>query len=82
MQQPLENTKNSNTASSFLEPLLTDFRIIFERDPAERNWLEVVFCYPGFHALSLHRLAHWLHRRKVDFIPRLISHLGRFFTPR
>jgi serine O-acetyltransferase len=72
MQQPLENIKNSNTATSFLKPLLTDFPIIFKRDPAERNWLEVLFCC----------LAHWLHCRKVDFIPRLISHLGRFFTPR
>ncbi|OYD94843.1 serine O-acetyltransferase [Nostoc sp. 'Peltigera membranacea cyanobiont' 210A] len=64
----------------FFEPLLSDFRIIFERDPAARNWLEVVFCYPGLHALCLHRLAHWLHGRGVGFIPRLISHLGRFLT--
>ncbi|MBE9036794.1 serine O-acetyltransferase [aff. Roholtiella sp. LEGE 12411] len=64
----------------FFEPLLSDFRIIFERDPAARNWLEVVFCYPGLHALCLHRLAHWLHRRRVGFIPRLISHIGRFLT--
>jgi serine O-acetyltransferase len=38
-----------------------DFRIIFERDPAARNWLEVLFCYPGFQALLFHRLARWLH---------------------
>lgn len=65
---------------SFLEPFLSDFRIIFQRDPAARNFLEVIFFYPGFHALCLHRLAHWLHIRKFGFIPRLISHLGRFFT--
>ncbi|MEH2195394.1 MAG: serine O-acetyltransferase [Nostoc sp.] len=65
---------------NFFEPLLSDFRIIFERDPAARNWLEVVFCYPGLHALCLHRLAHWLHNRGVGFIPRFISHLGRFLT--
>ncbi|MFK0734643.1 MAG: serine O-acetyltransferase [Gloeotrichia echinulata GP01] len=64
----------------FFEPLLSDFRIIFERDPAARNWLEVVFCYPGFHAICLHRLAHWLQCRGVVFVPRLISHLGRFLT--
>ncbi len=57
-----------------------DFEIIFERDPAARNWLEVVFCYPGLHALCLHRFAHWLYVRKVSFIPRLISHFGRFLT--
>jgi len=61
-------------------PLVEDFRIIFERDPAARNWLEVVVCYPGLHALALHRLAHWLHRRGMPFFPRLISHLARFLT--
>lgn len=96
MQQTLDPIRNSKTAKTsdsantdqnktlasgvFLEPLLSDFRIIFERDPAARNWLEVLFCYPGFHALCLHRLAHWLHHHKVFFIPRLISHFGRFLT--
>ena len=76
------NTKLRKNESSnlFLEQLISDFRIIFERDPAARNWLEVIFCYPGFHALCLHRLAHWLHIHRVSFIPRLISHWGRFFT--
>jgi serine O-acetyltransferase len=60
--------------------LRADFQIIFERDPAAHSWLEVLFCYPGFHALLLHRFAHWLHRHQVTFIPRLISHLNRFFT--
>ncbi|HLP92286.1 MAG TPA: serine O-acetyltransferase [Nostocaceae cyanobacterium] len=64
----------------FFEPLLSDFRIIFERDPAAKNWLEVIFCYPGLHAICLHRVAHWLYSHHVPFIPRLISHLGRFLT--
>ncbi|KAF3888226.1 MULTISPECIES: serine O-acetyltransferase [Nostocales] len=96
MQQSLEHIQNSKSTKMpvfatvnllraiwtgiFFEPLLTDFRIIFERDPAARNWLEVLFCYPGFHALCLHRIAHWLHRQKVTFLPRFISYLGRFFT--
>ncbi|KAB8334337.1 serine O-acetyltransferase [Scytonema tolypothrichoides VB-61278] len=95
MQQPFDHIRNSKIAKMLgddshplfavlsgvsFEPLLTDFRIIFERDPAARNWLEVLFCYPGFHALCLHRFAHWLHSRGVVFIPRLISHLGRFLT--
>ncbi|MEC4819280.1 MAG: serine O-acetyltransferase [Scytonema sp. PMC 1069.18] len=95
MQQPLDYFRTSKTekmpetnsnplkailSGVFFEPLLTDFCIIFERDPAARNWLEVLFCYPGFHALCLHRLAHWLYKRRVSFIPRFISHLGRFFT--
>ncbi|MFB2918192.1 MULTISPECIES: serine O-acetyltransferase [Aerosakkonema] len=63
-----------------MQAILADFRIIFERDPAARNWLEVLLCYPGFHALCLHRIAHSLHIRKVSLIPRLISHIGRFLT--
>lgn len=57
-----------------------DFDIIFERDPAARSWLEIVFCYPGFHALVLHRLAHWLYSSQIEFFPRLLSHIGRLFT--
>lgn len=63
-----------------LETLRADFRIIFDRDPAARNWLEVLFCYPGLQALSLHRFAHQLYRLRVPFIPRLISHIARFLT--
>jgi serine O-acetyltransferase len=60
--------------------LITDLQTIYERDPAARNWLEVLFCYPGLQALILHRLAHWLYKRGVPFLPRFISHLSRFFT--
>lgn len=74
MQQtlnPIQNSKTPKTLDSandiFFKLLWSDFRIIFERDPAARNWLEVLFCYPGFHALCLHRLAHWLHRHQIAF---------------
>ncbi|XTZ20636.1 MAG: serine O-acetyltransferase, partial [cyanobacterium endosymbiont of Rhopalodia fuxianensis] len=63
-----------------LSSLIVDFRIIFERDPAARNWLEVLVCYPGLQALVFHRFAHFLYCLGFPFIPRLISHLGRFFT--
>ncbi|ARV62168.1 serine O-acetyltransferase [Nostocales cyanobacterium HT-58-2] len=63
-----------------LSTLIADFRIIFERDPAARNWLEVLFCYPGLQALLFYRLAHWLHSTGIPFIPRLISHIARFLT--
>ncbi|NMG21040.1 serine O-acetyltransferase [Brasilonema bromeliae] len=63
-----------------LSIFLADFRIIFERDPAARNWLEVLFCYPGLQALLLYRLAHWLHIIHIPLIPRLISHIARFLT--
>ncbi|MGK7887744.1 MAG: serine O-acetyltransferase [Leptolyngbyaceae cyanobacterium] len=61
-------------------PIITDFEAIFERDPAATNWLEVLCCYPGLHAIASHRVAHWLHHRKVPFFPRLLSHLTRFVT--
>ncbi|CAD5959390.1 Serine acetyltransferase [Planktothrix tepida] len=63
-----------------LKTLQDDFRIIFERDPAARNWLEVLFCYPGLQALVFHRLAHGLYVLGLPFIPRLISHIARFLT--
>jgi serine O-acetyltransferase len=63
-----------------LSSLIADFQIIFERDPAARNWLEVLFCYPGLQALMFHRFAHRLYKLKIPFIPRLISHVARFLT--
>jgi serine O-acetyltransferase len=63
-----------------LSNLIADFRIIFDRDPAARNWVEVLFFYPGLQALSLHRFAHWLYSIGIPFLPRFISHLTRFFT--
>jgi serine O-acetyltransferase len=65
---------------TLLGTLSADFQIIFDRDPAARNWLEVLFCYPGLQALMLHRLAHQLYCLHLPFVPRLISHLARFFT--
>lgn len=66
--------------SLVLTTLIADFRIIFERDPAARNWLEVLFCYPGLQALVFHRFSHLLYRLGLPFIPRLISQFARFLT--
>jgi len=63
-----------------LDTFIADFRIIFDRDPAARNGLEVLFCYPGLQAILLHRFAHWLHHLGIPFIPRMISHISRFLT--
>ncbi len=57
-----------------------DIQAIKERDPAARNDLEIISCYPGLHALWVHRLSHTLWQRQVPVAPRLISQLGRFFT--
>ncbi len=66
--------------SKTLAAAWADFRCIFEKDPAARNWLEVVFCYPGMHALVLHRIAHRLYLWGIPLIPRLISYGSRFIT--
>jgi serine O-acetyltransferase len=64
-----------------LGSLIADFKIIFERDPAAKGVLEVIFCYPGFQALLLYRFAHFLDLTlNIPFFPRLVSHLARFLT--
>ncbi|WP_234996661.1 serine O-acetyltransferase [Planktothrix sp. PCC 11201] len=59
---------------------MTDLQTIYQRDPAARNWLEVLFCYPGLQAIWWHRIAHRLHRWGVPFLPRFLSQLSRWFT--
>ena len=60
--------------------LKSDFAIIKERDPAARGIWEIIFCYPGFQALVMHRISHKLWRNKLPLLPRIISHLTRFLT--
>src|SRR5437763_13777483 len=50
------------------------------RDPAARSRLEVVLCYPGFHALLFYRLAHWFWGRRWHLAGRFVSHVGRGLT--
>ncbi len=57
-----------------------DIRAVLKRDPAARSVAEVVLCYPGFHAVSFHRLAHFLWNRRFYLFARWLSHLSRFFT--
>ncbi len=60
--------------------LREDIQAVFDRDPAARSIPEVIFCYPGFHAMCFYRLGHALWKRKIFFLARLVSHLGRFAT--
>ncbi len=53
---------------------------IFQEDPAAKSVLEIFLCYPGFHAILLHRFAHRLYRMKVPLIPRVISQFSRLLT--
>jgi len=60
--------------------LKEDIQTIFAKDPAARSVPEVIFCYPGLHALWLHRLAHFLWRHRLRFLARFISYISRFLT--
>jgi serine O-acetyltransferase len=57
-----------------------DIRCVFDRDPAARTVWEVLTCYPGFHALTFHRLAHALWGAGLKWLGRLVSHISRFLT--
>ncbi len=66
--------------SRAFEFMQKDIAAAAERDPACRTKMEVILCYPGFHAISLHRLAHFFWTRRLPFAARLLSHLNRFIT--
>ena len=53
---------------------------IFREDPAAKSVLEIVLCYPGFHAILFHRLAHKLYNARVPLVPRVVSQISRFMT--
>jgi len=57
-----------------------DIRAVFSKDPAARSTIEVLFCYPGIHALWLNRRAHWLWVHNRKFTGRILSHINRFLT--
>jgi len=60
--------------------LREDIRCVLERDPAARSRLEVLTCYPGVHALWMHRLAHACWRTGLRWLARFISHVARWLT--
>jgi serine O-acetyltransferase len=60
--------------------LREDIQTVFAKDPAARTTLDVIFCYPGLHALWLHRVAHFLWQHRLQFLARLLSHISRFLT--
>ena len=62
------------------ETLKEDIEVVMQRDPAAKSKLEVVLCYPGLHAIWLHRLAHKFYKRGWILLPRLINTFSRFLT--
>lgn len=64
----------------FFRAVKSYVKAVLTRDPAARNTLEVLLCYPGVWALIWHRLAHFLYRHRLKLIARIISQLTRWFT--
>ena len=62
------------------ETLKEDISSVFHRDPAARHSLEVITAYPGLHAVTIHRMSHWMWQRNFKWIARFMSHIGRFLT--
>jgi len=60
--------------------LKEDIRVVFDRDPAARNYWEVIFTYPGLHSLFFYRISHFLWVNGLKGLGRFVSHLGRFLT--
>jgi len=65
-----------------LDQIRADLAIIRERDPAARGWVEMLCCYPGLHAISLHRISHriWRSRLPLKLVARCMSQVGRALT--
>lgn len=57
-----------------------DIKVIYDNDPAAKNILEVILCYPGLHALIAYRFAHRLYKWNIPLIPRIISYITRIIT--
>ncbi len=60
--------------------IIDDIKVVFDRDPAAKNIFEVIFMYPGLHAIINHRIAHFLWNLKIPILPRMISAFNRFLT--
>jgi len=66
--------------SDTFKKVRNDFRAALSMDPAATSRLEVMLTYSGFHALLFYRMAHWLWKKRVPFVPRALSQLARFLT--
>lgn len=66
--------------SETLRKIKNDFNAALSMDPAATSKLEVALTYAGFHALLFYRMAHWLVKRRIPFLPRALSQFARFLT--
>ena len=69
-----------DTLTRGINKIKEDIKVIYEKDPAANNIVEVIFCYPGLQALISHRIAHKLAYWNIPFLPRFISYITRIIT--
>ncbi len=62
------------------EIIRSDYKAVFERDPAAINPIEVILTYSGFHAILLHRISHWIREQRIPVLPRVLSTFSRWIT--
>lgn len=62
------------------ERVREELDIYLERDPIARSYPEIIFCYPGLHAVLFHRMSHWLWSNHMKWLGRFLSHIARFLT--
>ncbi len=79
-QRPIAVSNDNIVTAMLFKNLRDEIDATLARDPAARSRLEVVLCYPGFHALIYHRLAHWLWRHRWHLAGRVVSHIGRMLS--
>ena len=65
---------------NFINDIHETIKAIKEKDPSIKNTFEIIFFYQGFHAILWHKLAHFLYRKKLYFLAKLISTISKFFT--
>lgn len=66
--------------ASFFKELKEDINSVFDRDPAARNFFEIITTYPGIHALIFHRFSHALYKRNFKWLARVLANIVRWYT--
>jgi serine O-acetyltransferase len=75
-----EYATSGDNGTSMFRTIKEQVDTIFREDPAAKSVLEILLCYPGFHAILLHRLSHKFYLWNIPVIPRVMSQISRFFT--
>ncbi len=80
LNRPKSGCSEGSEKIGLIKMMIEDIRCALNRDPAARNWLEVIVNYSGLHAIWLHRITHWLWTHKLYFPARWLSQTARWLT--